>query len=89
MATPEMSTPTDFPTGSGVLSFVNLKRKGKIETQNPEHFYVGQKVDIFSALMRKYKGTITLTAVQVKTRTLEAECIPAGVRKGDFLVLRT
>ncbi len=73
--------------GAGILSAVVEVKDKKLQVINPNVFYRGAKLSIYTPGKLSRRGDITVKSINIKRRLLTSSNIPAGTRAGDLIGL--
>lgn len=77
-----------FFASNGVLGVVSVISTLILTVVNANQFYIGQDVDVVSALGGTVRGTITVAAVDANNKQITASAaLPAGTVVGDLLMV--
>jgi hypothetical protein len=77
-----------FFASNGVLGVISVISTLILTVVNANQFYIGQDVDVVSALGGTVRGTITVAAVDANNKQITASAaLPAGTVVGDLLMV--
>lgn len=78
-----------FFASNGVLGVISVISTLILTVVNANQFYIGQDVDVVSALGGTVRGTITVAAVDANNKQITASAaLPAGTVVGDLLMVQ-